>query len=186
MLQPPELDLCLCATDYTWPWRDVIRQFKFHAQPAWAGPLASLMLSTPWAEDTLAQADLVLPMPLSRERLASRGYNQALLLARKLSPEKTQAQMLLRTRDTPAQSTLSRRERIANLEHALALDPLQAARVRHRRVVVVDDVMTSGASLYAAARALRSHGVAHVAAIVLARTPEGASDHDDGQDNVFQ
>jgi ComF family protein len=186
LLHPPELDLCLCATDYGWPWRDLIRQFKFHNQPSWAGPLATLMLSTPWVEDTLAQADCVLPMPLSRERLATRGYNQALLLARRLAPDKTQAQLLLRTRDTAPQSGLPRHERLANLEHALAVDPLQATSLHHRRVVLVDDVMTSGASLQAAARALRQHGVAHVAAIVLARTPEGMHDHDDSAGAVFQ
>lgn len=186
LLHPPELDLCLCATDYGWPWRDLIRQFKFHGQPSWAGPLATLMLSTPWVEDALAQADCVLPMPLSRERLATRGYNQALLLARHLAPDKTQAQLLLRLRDTPPQSGLPRHERLANLDHALAVDPLQAARLHQRRVVLVDDVMTSGASLHAAALALRRHGVTHVTAVVLARTPEGMQDHDEGTSAVFQ
>lgn len=186
LLHPTGLDVCLCATDYSWPWRDAVRQFKFHDRPSWAGPLATLMLSIPWAEDTLAQADFVLPMPLSRERLAQRGYNQALLLAHRLAPDKTHPNLLLRTRDTPAQSTLPRHERLANLDRALAVDPLQAARVRDRRVVVVDDVMTSGASLRAAAMALRSHGAAHVAAIVLARTPEGVNDHEEALDDVFQ
>lgn len=186
LLQPPMLDLCLCATDYTWPWRDVIRQFKFHDQPAWAGPLAALMLSSPWVEDALEQADCVLPMPLSCERLAVRGYNQALLLARKLAPDKTGPHVLLRTRDTPAQSTLPRHERLANLADALAVDPLQVDQVRHRRVLLVDDVMTSGASLHAAAKALRHLGAAHVSAVVLARTPEDATDHDETMEDVFQ
>ena len=167
---PPPLDLCLSATAYAWPWVDLIAQLKFHGQPGWARSLGSLMLNAPWVEDTLAQADCVLPIPLSAERLAERGYNQSLLLARQLSAAKTQAELLLRTRHTPAQRTLPRAERLANLTGAFAVDPLRMAQVRGQRVVLVDDVMTSGASLHTAALALREAGARHISAVVLART----------------
>jgi ComF family protein len=167
---PPPLDLCLTATAYAWPWVELIARLKFQQQPGWAGPLATLMLSAPWVEDTLAGADIVVPIPLSAERLAERGYNQSLLLARQLSADKTQAQLLLRTRHTPAQRTLPRAERLANLTGAFAVDPLRTAEIRGRRLILVDDVMTSGASLHTAARALREAGACHVSAVVLART----------------
>lgn len=167
---PPPLDLCLTATAYAWPWIDLIAQMKFHQQPSWAGPLGSLMRHAPWVEDTVAMADCVLPIPLSAQRLAERGYNQSLLLARQLSAPKTQAQWLLRTRHTPAQRTLPRAERLANLNGAFAIDPLLAAEIRGRRIVLVDDVMTSGASLHTAAMALREAGASHISAVVLART----------------
>lgn len=167
---PPPLDACLSATSYAWPWRDLIAQLKFHQQPGWAGPLATLMMSAPWVEDTLEAAEWVLPVPLSAQRLAERGYNQALLLASKLSPEKTDAQLLLRTRHTPAQRTLPRAERLSNLQGAFAVEPLRAQDIRGKRVVLIDDVMTSGASLFTAARVLRQAGAAHISAIVLART----------------
>jgi predicted amidophosphoribosyltransferase len=102
--------------------------------------------------------------------LAERGYNQSWLLAQRLCPDKAQAQWLLKTRDTPSQRTLPRHERLANLEGAFALDPWQAPAVRGQRVVLVDDVMTSGASLHSAARLLREAGASHIAAVVLART----------------
>ena len=111
-----------------------------------------------------------LPIPLSAERLAERGYNQSLLLARQLSPQKTQAELLLRTRHTPVQRTLPRAERLANLNGAFAVEPLRAAEVRGRTVLLVDDVMTSGASLHTAAQALREAGARHISAVVLART----------------
>jgi ComF family protein len=129
-----------------------------------------LMLNAPWVEDTVAQADCVLPIPLSAERLAERGYNQSLLLARQLAATKTEAQLLLRTRHTPAQRTLPRAQRLANLTGAFAVDPLRTAEVRGKRVVLVDDVMTSGASLHTAAQALREAGARHISAVVLART----------------
>ncbi len=167
---PPPLDACLCATSYIWPWRDLIAHLKFHQQPGWAGPLATLMMSAPWVEDTLEAADWVLPVPLSAQRLAERGYNQALLLANKLSPEKTDAQLLLRTRHTRAQRTLPRAERLSNLHGAFAVEPLRVHDIRGKRVVLIDDVMTSGASLHTAARVLRQAGATHISATVLART----------------
>jgi predicted amidophosphoribosyltransferase len=80
--------------------------------------------------------------------------------------------LLLRVRDTPAQSALDRAARHANVKGAFALDPLRAAEVRGKRIVLVDDVMTSGASLHAAAQVLREAGSARVTAVVLARTDE--------------
>ncbi len=170
---PPPLDLCLTATAYTWPWVDLIARYKFQQQPGWAGPLATLMLSTPWAEDMLDEADWVLPIPLSAQRLAERGYNQSWLLARQLSPHKADAHLLLRTRDTPSQRTLPRAERLANLLGAFAVEPLRATQLRGKKVVLIDDVMTSGASLHTAARVLREAGASQVSALVLARTEAG-------------
>lgn len=167
---PPPLDLCLTATAYAWPWIDVIARFKFQQRAGWSGPLATLMLSAHGVEDALDAADWVLPIPLSAERLSERGYNQSWLLARQLRPEKADARLLLRTRDTPSQRSLPRAERLANLEGAFAVDPLNASLIRGKRVVLVDDVMTSGASLHTAARVLRQAGVVHICAVVLART----------------
>jgi ComF family protein len=121
-------------------------------------------------EPALEQCDIVLPMPLAPARLRERGFNQALELARRLSPAKTDATLLLRTRDTPAQSGLARAQRLRNLSGAFAVEPLRADKVRGRRLVLVDDVMTSGASLFAAAEVLRLAGAAHITAVVLART----------------
>jgi ComF family protein len=109
-------------------------------------------------------------MPLSAKRLAERGYNQALLLARAMNPVKTCADVLLRVQHTSAQHTLKRAQRLAALDHAFAVDPLLAHRVKGARVVLVDDVMTTGASLYAAARVLRAAGVRHITGLVVART----------------
>ncbi len=166
----PPLDVCLTAASYNYPWTDLIAHLKFHQQPGWSGPLATLMLSAPGVDDALDAADWVLPIPLSAERLSERGYNQALLLARQLHPGKTDAHLLMRTRHTPSQRTLPRSERLANLVGAFAVDPLRTHQVQGKRIVLVDDVMTSGASLHTAARELRRAGAAHISAIVLART----------------
>lgn len=176
LANPPPLDLCLSATAYGWPWTGLVSKLKFQAQPGWSRPLATLMLSSAGVEDALDAADWVLPIPLSRERLAERGYNQSWLLAQQLCRHKAQPLMLLRTRHTPSQRTLPRHERLANLNGAFAVDPLHVHALRGKRVVLVDDVMTSGASLHTAARVLREAGVSHVSAIVLARTETDTED----------
>lgn len=167
---PPALDACVVACAYAWPWPEGIAAFKFQGDAGRAAPLAALLASAPWVEPELEQADLVLPMPLAPGRLRERGFNQAHELARRLEPAKCDPTLLLRTRETPPQSSLDRRERLRNLAGAFALDPRRAGAVRGRRVVLVDDVMTSGASLSTAAGVLRAGGAARVSAVVLART----------------
>ena len=167
---PPPLDQALAAVSYTYPWAGLLTQFKFHQHTGWAEALATLMRSTPWVEPALEQADWLLPMPLSAARLRARGFNQALLLARALHAERLRADVLLRVRDTPPQSSLSRPQRLKGLQGAYALEPSLAGVVRDTRVVLLDDVMTTGASLHAAARVLRQAGAAHITALVFART----------------
>lgn len=169
---PPPLDACHAAVSYQYPWSALIARYKFNGQADWARTFALLMRSSPWVEPALEQADVVLPMPLSRERLAERGFNQALLLARALAGPKTDAGLLLRVRHTGAQSALGLQGRLSNVKGAFAADPLRIALFKGRRVVLVDDVMTSGASLFTAAEAVRHAGAACVTALVLARTDD--------------
>ncbi|MES2939889.1 MAG: ComF family protein [Pseudomonadota bacterium] len=171
--EPPPLDACHAAVSYSYPWSGLIARFKFQGQPGQAATLAGLLRAATGVEEALAQSDLVLPMPLARARLAGRGFNQALEIARRLAPGRTDTLLLLRARETPPQASLSRRDRLANVHGAFAVDPLRAvAALRGRRVALVDDVMTSGASVFAAARALRDAGAAEVRALVVARTDE--------------
>ena len=169
---PPPLDACHAAVSYEYPWSELVTQFKFHGQAGWARAFATLMRSAPWIEPALDEADLLLPMPLSPQRLATRGFNQALELARQLDEPKTVATLLVRLRETGAQATLDRQARLANVKGAFAIEPLRVREVKGRRVVLVDDVMTSGASLHAAALAVRQAGATSVTGLVFARTDE--------------
>jgi ComF family protein len=170
--EPPPLDACFAAVTYAYPWSGLVARFKFGGEPGWAQTLAERMARIPGLGDELARADLVLPMPLAPRRLAERGFNQALLLARRLAPAKVETQLLLRLRETGSQTALARRERQANVGGAFGVEPLRAGEIRGRQLLLVDDVMTSGASLHAAAHALRQAGASRVAAVVLARTEE--------------
>ena len=170
--EPPPLAACHAAVDYAYPWAGLLARFKFSGEPGWAQALAERMEAVPGIREELAQAELVLPMPLAPRRLAERGFNQAWLLARALHPARSEARLLLRLRETGSQTALDRQARRANVRDAFAVEPLRAGEVQGRAVLLVDDVMTSGASLHAAAGALRQGGARRVAAVVLARTDE--------------
>ena len=166
------LDACVAAVSYTFPWSDAVAKFKFDADPSLARALAHLMRHAPWVEPALERATSVLPMPLTPTRLRERGFNQALELARHLAPLKTDAHTLLRRGDGAHQVGASRQERLDLVHGAFWIAPDRIARLRGQAVVLIDDVMTTGASMHEAARALRTAGAAHITGLVLARTEQ--------------
>ena len=170
--EPPPLAACHAAVSYGYPWSGLISRYKFHGLPGWAAALADLLHAHPGAAAEIRGADHVLPMPLAAGRLRERGFNQAWELARRLAPATARPGMVLRLRETAAQSRLDRDERLRNLRHAFAVEPSQADRLRGASIVLVDDVMTSGASLFALAATLQQAGAARVAGVVLARTED--------------
>ncbi|NBO00765.1 MAG: ComF family protein, partial [Betaproteobacteria bacterium] len=138
----------------------------------------------PGIAPALEQVDLVVPMPLSSQRLFARGFNQAHELARELERHRRgdnpsrptrgryHPYLLHRLRDTQAQSTLDAARRHTNLSHACHVLPADHRFIQGRQVAVIDDIMTTGASLQEAARALLQAGAIRVVGVVLARTPE--------------
>lgn len=184
------LDAVHAALSYQWPWQGCIDAFKFGRQPGWAAALAERMAAQPAIVQAVQQCDVLVPLPLHRERLAERGFSQTLLLARTLrrqvardhglAPQQARLRhdWLVRTRHTVAQSTLPLEERLRNLQDAFAAKALHAPRLYGARAVLVDDVMTSGTTLQEAARALQRAGCATVVGVVLARTEKPSFDRE--------
>jgi ComF family protein len=173
---PSSLDRCLAAVDYAYPWDDLIARFKFRDEPGLAGMLAERMLAAPGAQDLIAGCDWLVPVPLKPPRLTSRGYNQAWELVKALRARLAQApaglaDALVRLGDAPDQHSLPREQRLRNLHGAFAAAPQSVAALRGKRVLLVDDVSTTGTTLHSAALALRQAGVAQVQGLVIARTP---------------
>lgn len=172
--EPPPFEHTVCAADYGFPWDRLVGDFKFNGREDLAGPLARL-LSDAVSTAVGPPPDLVLPIPLSAQRLAERGYNQAWELARRtarLQGRMARHDVLLRPSDTAHQAELSRAARQRNLGGAFMVDPRQRGAVQGRRVVLVDDVMTTGATAREAASTLLRAGAAAVDLWMLARTPD--------------
>ncbi|MCC5995363.1 MAG: ComF family protein [Oceanicaulis sp.] len=122
--------------------------------------------------ECLDGADALIPVPLHRRRLRQRRFNQSLLLARavsRVSGVGVEAHALQRVRATPSQGGMSARGRVRNMAGAFKVRPARLDAVRGRRLVLIDDVHTTGATLEACARALKRAGAADVRAITLAR-----------------
>ena len=168
--QPPPLLQCLVAVDYSYPWAPLIQQWKFHDQPSlcrhmrhWFAPNA-LQLA-------LLATQITIPIPLSAERLRARGYNQSLLLARAICAPHIHPTLLQRLRDTAPQAGQRRTERLHNLRHAFGVPEAARSQLAGKQVLLVDDVITTGATVHAAAQALLQAGAAGVRALAIARTP---------------
>lgn len=161
------------ACDYIAPLDQLILDLKFGHQLAVAPVLAKLLAqSALLAEPPLPE--LIIPVPLSRNRLAERGFNQALEIARpfaKLINRPLYPRLLLRVRDTTAQTLLHPIERQDNIRLAFALCDGYAAKIQGRHIGVVDDVMTTGATLHEIATCLLRQGARQVSNFVFARTP---------------
>lgn len=167
----------VAAVDYGYPWDRLIARFKFSGECGLAPALACLLGAADGLDHLVARCDHVVPIPLSTDRLVQRGYNQSWELARRLCLShprlkgKGLPQALTRRGGRPDQHTLGRRERLHNLDQAFAVAPHALATLRNAHVLLVDDVVTTGATLDSAARTLLAAGVATVSAAVLARTP---------------
>lgn len=170
---PPPFELCVCSVDYGFPWDRLIARFKFDRSPELAALLVDGLLASAQRIGT-PRPQLFVPVPLSDQRLAERGYDQAWELARRLGQAlgvPAQARAVVRRFDTRHQAQLSRRERLGNLRGAFAVPARMQTWVQGRHIGVVDDVMTTGATVHEVAGALRKAGAARVDLWVVARTP---------------
>jgi ComF family protein len=173
----PALERCLAAVDYAFPWDGLISRFKFRGEPGLAQPLAALLLKHPGVESLLRTSDRIVPVPVTPSRLAERGYNQAWELSKALLQQAQHHRAqglqegLIRQGESPDQHQLNAEQRAQNLKNAFTANPKFGQQLRGARVLLVDDVSTTGATLRAAAHALRLAGVRRISAVVLARTP---------------
>lgn len=168
----PEFDRAITALDYVPPWQHLIGQFKFGQWPALGAPLAMMLVQA--VQQRPHRVDLVLPVPVSTQRLQERGYNQAWVLARRAAKAlnlPARPDVLGRVTQHARLKDLDLAERRKAIRGAFALMPGGAQAVAGRHVALVDDVLTTGATLDEASLVLREAGARGVSVWVLARTP---------------
>jgi ComF family protein len=164
---PPPFDYARAAAPYGGAVREAVHALKFGGRRSLARPLADLLGEQCGALDAV---DALVPVPLARARERERGFNQAVLLGERLGERlgvRVRPRWLARLRDTVPQSDLTAPERRANVAGAFAAAPA----VRGRHVVIIDDVVTTGATVGECARALRAAAARRVGVLAVARVP---------------
>ncbi len=162
---------------YTGAMVDAITLLKYHAVTPLGGWFATRLAELVAHQSATFAADVVVPVPLHPTRLRERGYNQAELIARPLAKWlrlPLRSYLLVRTKPRPDKLRLTRQERWRTVRGAYALRA--GAQVDKLRVLLVDDVFTTGATLDACARALRQAGAASVVGLTVARVVPGWAD----------
>src|SRR3954449_106519 len=170
---PPAYARARAAVRYDEVARTLVHALKYQDRTDLAPPMGRWMARA--GRELLAGADMLVPVPLHWRRAWRRRYNQSGALARiieRQSGVKTRAEVLRRVRATEQQIGLSRAQRATNVEGAFQVSPDRQAEVQGRSIVLIDDVLTSGATLGACARALLRAKAAQVDVLVFARVVE--------------
>lgn len=171
---PPSYARARAAVRYDEIASALVHALKYHDRMDLAPPMANLMRQA--GRELLAEADIIMPVPLHWRRALARRYNQSGILARQIGRHcgvPVAHDHIKRTRPTAHQVGLSRHERARNVQGAFAVPQTARAALKGRNVVLVDDVLTSGATSDACARALLRAGAARVDLLVFARVVEG-------------
>lgn len=173
---PPPFEAARAGLVYDDASRPLIAAFKYHDRTPMA-PLLALWMARAGGE-LLVRADVIVPVPLHWTRLFTRRFNQSAMLAAELgriSGRPVLPDALVRRRRTRPQARLARAARLRNLRGAIAVHPRRAERLRGARVLLVDDVLTTGTTVDVCARVLRRGGAAAVDVLTVARVvrPEG-------------
>jgi ComF family protein len=167
--KPPAFDSTTVACDYVAPFDQLVLALKFGHRLAVAKAIADLLSKVVGPPIP----DLFIAVPLGHQRLAQRGFNQALEIAKPLAQALNRplySNLMHRVRDTQAQALLSPDQRQKNILQAFSLNQSDADKIHGRHIGVVDDVITTGATLHEVASCLKKYGAARVSNIVFART----------------
>ena len=165
--KPPHFDRVVAPFMYEFPATVLIQGLKYRGNLACARPLAAGLAV---ALDEEPYPDLIIPMPLARARLADRGFNQAMEISQRLAADfglDIAVDICRRTRESAPQTVLPWKQRATNVRNAFACD----VDVSGKSVAVVDDVLTTGATLNELALTLKRRGAREVIGWIAARTP---------------
>ena len=168
---PPSFDASFTAADYAAPTDALVQALKFRAHLPLAAEFADLLM-TAVPHEAVASATVMMAAPLSAERIAQRGFNQAHEIAKPMARAlrlPLMTELCIRVRNTEPQSSLPLAQRRGNMRGAFTL--MRRDLIVGQQVVLVDDVMTTGETLEALAATLKRNGAARVTNLVFARTP---------------
>ena len=167
---PPAFDRARAAMRFSDVARDLVHLLKYGDRLDLVKPFSKWMARA--GDEVLHEVDALIPVPLHWTRLFQRRFNQSAELARAISRQKNIAVIddaLARVRATPPQVGLARDERAKNVHGAFSIEKTARSKVKGKRIVLVDDVLTTGATANACARVLRRAGATRIDVLTLAR-----------------
>lgn len=172
--KPPAYDHMRSAVVYNDVSRHLVLCFKHGDMLQTCKVISRWMLNA--GGELIANADVIIPVPLHRLRLMWRQYNQAAILSNeiaKLSGKKRHNEILIRSRHTPSQGKKTYQERVKNMKKAIRLNPKYAEQIKGKQVLLIDDVYTTGATVEECCRVLKAGGASKVDVLTFARVVKG-------------
>lgn len=170
---PPDFDATYAVFSYSYPIDTMIQRYKYSGALSLSDTFGQLLREKILSTNSFATVDLIISMPMHPTRLKERGFNQALEIAKVLDSalskndkRKLDYKSVRRLTLTPPQASLPLKERVKNIKGAFKID----IDLTGKRIAIVDDVMTTGASLNELAKTLKKAGAVHVECWVIART----------------
>lgn len=166
---PPEFDATRAMFRYEFPVNEMLQRYKYNHLLNMAKTFGQLMSESMTSAEVSRLADIIIPMPLHPKRLQERGFNQAVEIARIIGRTlkiEVDGRSFSRKKLSAPQVSLPMKERVKNMQGAFDCN----ARLDGLKVLLIDDVMTTGASLNALAKTARKAGARHVECWVVART----------------
>jgi ComF family protein len=166
---PPPYTRARYGVYYEGPLREALIRFKYYAALNLGNTLSDVLTAAFLRHYDTTEFDMIIPVPVHRKRLFQRGFNQTAILATKLSSKvrlPLHRRLLIKVKDTVPQARLPRAERVKNLRKSFGI--LDPGNVREKRVLLVDDVATTGSTIVEATRTILKAGASRVDALVLA------------------
>ena len=170
---PPDFDATKAVFLYEFPIDAMILRYKYGNSLNLGDTFGEFLAEKMHVEDCFKNIDLIIPMPMHPQRLKERGFNQALEITKLLSrncKQKLDYSSVERQTLTPPQASLPLKERVKNIKGAFKVNVDQLDIIKGKSIAIVDDVMTTGASLNELAKTLKKAGAANVECWVIART----------------
>ncbi len=162
------------STIYDKSLSDLIAKLKYEKRLYLLNPLAELLIKGFEKWFSREQIDLIIPVPLHVERLRERGFNQSLLLAKRLSKHikvNLNYEALVKTRNTLPQVSLEREKRLKNLKGAFSINPNHKKVIEGKTILLIDDIITTSATIQECSKVLKKEGALMVKALSIIRTP---------------
>ncbi len=170
VMHKPKYDRAIAIMRYDYHSKKLIQKFKYQDQLHVLDYLVNLMLNM--GKEIIEQADIIVPVAMHKMKLLKRGYNQAALLAMNIAQNNNLQylpQLITKIKTAPAQAELSKEERLKNIKNSFKLNPKFKADIKGKNILLVDDVITTGATIAECCRIIRAEKPAKIFVLTLAK-----------------